>query len=74
MSNIENNILDDVYISVIMPIYNEADNIDELCQRLSNTLGTNQHTYEIIFVDDGSTDNSLNILKKIRQLIKKLEL
>ncbi len=74
MSNTENNILDEVYISAIMPIYNEADNIDELCQRLTNTLGTNQYTYEIIFVDDGSTDNSLNILKKNQAANKKIRI
>lgn len=51
--------------SVVVPLYNEADVIEELCQRLTATMdGTGLH-YELIFVDDGSTDNTLQLLRDI---------
>jgi dolichol-phosphate mannosyltransferase len=49
-------------ISVVVPILNEADNIRELHQRLVTTLGTIGSSYDIIFIDDGSTDKSLEII------------
>jgi polyisoprenyl-phosphate glycosyltransferase len=55
-------------ISVIVASYNEERNILPLYERLKNTLDKISTKYEIIFVDDGSTDNSVQIFK---QLIKK---
>lgn len=54
-------------VSVVVPIYNEADNIVELYRRLRTTLTALGQTGEIIFVDDGSSDNSLALLKQIAQ-------
>ena len=50
-------------VSLIIPIYNEVDNVLALAERLENSLGGED--YEIIFVDDGSTDNSLSLLKQL---------
>ena len=52
-------------VSVVIPIYNEEGNISELCIKLNDVLPIITENYEIIFVDDGSTDNSFNILKEI---------
>ena len=52
-------------VSVVIPIYNEEGNIRELCIKLNDVLPIITENYEIIFVDDGSTDNSFNILKEI---------
>ena len=52
-------------VSVVIPIYNEEGNIRELCTKLNDVLPLITENYEIIFVDDGSTDNSFNILKEI---------
>ena len=52
-------------ISVVIPVFNEERNIPELYQRLSammNGLGTD---FEIIFVDDGSRDASVQLLDAI---------
>lgn len=43
-------------ISVVVPLFNEENSIDELYTRLKKVLGSIDRTYEIIFVDDGSTD------------------
>jgi len=52
-------------ISVIIPIYNEEGNIKELHTKLTNLLPAITENYEILFVDDGSTDNSFAILKEL---------
>jgi undecaprenyl-phosphate 4-deoxy-4-formamido-L-arabinose transferase len=49
-------------ISVVVPVYNEEANIPLLVDRLENSLRATGRPYEIIFVDDGSRDNSLGIL------------
>jgi glycosyltransferase involved in cell wall biosynthesis len=45
-------------ISIVIPSFNEAGNIAELVQRLTNVLQSVPYTYEVIFVDDGSSDNT----------------
>jgi len=52
-------------LSVVIPIYNEADNIETLHERLSRTLTTMGRPYEIWYVDDGSGDASLGLLRDI---------
>jgi len=52
-------------ISIVIPSFNEAGNIAELVQRLTAVLQTVPYTYEVIFVDDGSSDNTLEILKSL---------
>ena len=54
-------------LSVIIPILNEEKNIDPLYQELIPVLRMLGHQFEIIFIDDGSSDQSFNILKKIQQ-------
>lgn len=51
-------------ISVVIPIYNEAQNLPELITRLKNTLSKTKKEYELIFVDDNSTDQTDNIFQK----------
>lgn len=50
-------------LSVIIPVFNEQEVLSELFERLRNTLEGIKVNYEIIFIDDGSTDNSLKILR-----------
>ncbi len=50
-------------ISVVVPVYNEGPNLPLLMDRLEAALRTAEKPYEIVFVDDGSRDNSLEILK-----------
>ena len=53
------------YLSVIVPVHNEEGNLDELYIRIDKTLKKTDKISEIIFIDDGSNDNSGNILKQI---------
>jgi len=45
-------------ISVVVPLYNEAESLNELTRWIKNVVETNDISYEVIYVDDGSTDNS----------------
>ena len=53
--------------SIIIPIFNEEEIIEELWRQLSNVLKQIGDRYEVIFVDDGSSDRSYSLLKKLNQ-------
>ena len=53
------------YLSVVIPIFNEAEVLPELFARLFPALDAIQKPYEVIFTNDGSQDNSLVLLKQI---------
>ncbi|HKP87712.1 MAG TPA: glycosyltransferase family 2 protein [Blastocatellia bacterium] len=52
-------------VSVFLPVYNEEQNIEPLNRKLTESLEILGRTFEIIYVDDGSTDNSLARLREI---------
>ena len=54
-------------ISVVIPIFNEGKNIKTLYSRLKRVLDDTNKNYEIIFIDDGSTDGAFNLLKELHQ-------
>ncbi len=55
----------DPEISVFLPVYNEQDNIAQLNLKLTDALETLGRSYEVIYIDDGSTDQSLAKLREI---------
>lgn len=54
------------FLSVVLPVYNEKDNLDRLMVELRDTLEGLGLSWEVLFVDDGSSDGSLEGMKKIR--------
>ncbi|MCK4553668.1 glycosyltransferase family 2 protein [Candidatus Parcubacteria bacterium] len=52
-------------ISLIIPIYNEDRNLNELFSKINSVLRDLNLDYEIIAIDDGSTDNSFNVLREL---------
>ena len=54
-----------IEISVVIPLYNEEQSLKELADQLKNTLVRFGGRYELIFVDDGSTDNSFRVLRDL---------
>lgn len=54
-------------ISFVIPVFNEAANIGVLLHELNEVLRNMPYTFEFIFVDDGSRDNSLDLIKKFAQ-------
>ena len=53
-------------ISVIIPLYNEEESLPELHAWIRRVMQANDFTYEIIFINDGSTDNSWGIIEELR--------
>ncbi len=51
-------------VSVVVPVYNEEGNLPELVRRLAGVMESSGLPYELVFVDDGSRDGSLGILRK----------
>ena len=52
-------------LSIVIPLYNEEESIPELHEWLKRVLEANGLSYEIIFVDDGSSDTSWTIIKRL---------
>jgi len=55
-----------VELSVVVPVLNEEESLPLLYQRLSEVLTENNYQYEIIIIDDGSTDGSFDILQSLQ--------
>jgi len=53
--------------SIVVPLFNEEANIQELYRRLTDTMGGLKKEYELIFVDDGSGDKTFEMLKRLHE-------
>ena len=52
-------------ISVIVPLYNEEESLPELYSWIARVMKANNYSYEVIFVNDGSTDNSWKVIEEL---------
>src|SRR5690606_34905203 len=50
--------------SVVIPVFNEEESLQELIARIDESFKSIDKSFEIVFIDDGSTDSSLELLKK----------
>ncbi|SKA95177.1 dolichol-phosphate mannosyltransferase [Caloramator quimbayensis] len=57
--------MDNVQYSVVVPLYNEEEVINETYKRLKRIMDSTKESYEIIFVNDGSRDNTLELAREI---------
>lgn len=55
------------YLSIVIPVYNESGNLEQLYQRLITSLDKQGKSYEILFINDGSKDNSYEKLNELQQ-------
>ena len=53
-------------ISIVIPLFNEEESITELCSWIEKVMTENNFTYEVILIDDGSTDNSWSVIENLR--------
>jgi len=54
-------------LSIVIPLFNEEESLPELCSWIKQVTDSNGFSYEIILVDDGSRDNSWNVVKKLSE-------
>jgi len=52
-------------VSVVIPLFNEDESLPELCSWITRVMDQEQLSYEVILIDDGSTDNSWDVITKI---------
>ena len=53
-------------ISVIVPLFNEAESLPELYAWIQRVMNENKFSYEVIFINDGSTDNSWQVIQELK--------
>jgi len=59
-------------VSIVVPLYNEEENVEILHERILEVLTSNHIDYEIIYVDDGSNDNTLQLLDMLQSKYKNI--
>ena len=60
-------------ISVIVPLFNEEESLPELFAWIKRVMDTNDFTYEVIFVNDGSTDRSWNVIEELAEKFEQVK-
>ena len=60
-------------ISIIIPAFNEDESIDKLSAEIISVLSLTDYAYEIIFIDDGSSDSTWSIISKLHKAVKRYE-
>jgi len=63
-----------ISLSVVIPVYNEAGNVDPLVERLESALAPWGEDWEAVFVDDGSTDSTLELLKRAQRRVPQIRI
>lgn len=60
-------------ISVVIPLFNESESLPELMAWIDRVMQTNQYSYEVIMVDDGSDDNSWDTIQDLKNKYSSLK-
>jgi dolichol-phosphate mannosyltransferase len=66
-------ITDNPLVTIVLPIYNEQENIPELYRRLIENIGLFSDNFELIFINDGSFDNSYKLLSDLGEKDKRVK-
>ena len=54
-------------ISVVVPLFNEAESLPELAQWIERVMNEHNFTYEVLMINDGSTDKSWQVIKELSE-------
>ena len=54
-------------LSIVVPLFNEEESLPELCAWIRKVCEVNNYTYEVILIDDGSTDDSWKVIEGLRE-------
>jgi glycosyltransferase involved in cell wall biosynthesis len=52
-------------VSVVVPLYNEQESLEELTGKIGDSLNPPGHAWEVVFIDDGSSDGSYDVIRKL---------
>ena len=53
-------------ISIVIPLFNEEESLPELAEWIANVMQVNNYSYKILFIDDGSKDNSWQVIEELK--------
>ena len=67
------NKVDKLQLSICIPLYNESESLPELYSWISKVMQKHLFSYEVIFVDDGSTDNSWKVIEQLAKEINEVK-
>ena len=56
------------FLSIVVPVYNEEDNVEPLYEKIRNVCKIMRKSFEVLFVDDGSNDNTFEVLSNLREI------
>ena len=56
-----------VTYSIVVPIYNEVDNLSELYRRIKEVMDSTEAEWELVLVDDGCTDGSTDVIRELAE-------
>ena len=62
----------EITYSIVAPIYNESDNLPELYRRVKEVMDSTGETWELVLVDDGSTDGSTDVIRELGKKDKRV--
>jgi glycosyltransferase involved in cell wall biosynthesis len=65
--------MNNINVSVVIPLFNEEESLKELAEQIHNVLARERLNYEVIFIDDGSTDSSLQKIKEINRINRRFK-
>ncbi len=52
-------------ISIVIPLFNEDESLPELAAWIERVMAANRYSYEVIMIDDGSTDSSWKVIEEL---------
>ncbi len=61
-------------ISLVIPFFNEQDSLGELYEQIASVIKNLDFDYEILFIDDGSSDNSVSVIEKLHSKDRRVKL
>ncbi len=61
-------------ISIVIPAYNEAESLPDLLQKIEHNMSSLKRVWEVIIIDDGSSDQTLSVLKSLRKQYPSLKI
>ena len=60
-------------LSIVIPLYNEDESLRELCDWIARVINANNYSYEVLLLDDGSSDNSWTVIEQISSANKNIK-
>jgi undecaprenyl-phosphate 4-deoxy-4-formamido-L-arabinose transferase len=65
LNKMKSSLKEGIDVSIVIPVFNEQENIDLLSKRLLKTMDATEKRYEVVFIDDGSNDQTPQMLRKL---------